>query len=85
MNKITKIFLISGTTLEMIGTVIVISLIFKLDELNKDLEDNCTSLGVCDVIKKRRESTVTDIHYCVAGLCCILVGFTLKVYGYYRE
>ena len=85
MKKITKILLVSGTTLEMIGTIVIVSLIFKIEELNKELESNCETLKICDVIKKRKKSTIVDIQYCIAGLCCIILGVMLKVYAYYGE
>ena len=85
MKILTKLFLISGTSLEMAGSVIIISLIFKIEVDNKKLEDKCENYSICDVLKKQKEKTERDKKYCIAGLVCIILGFVLKVYGYHRE
>ena len=85
MKLLTKLFLISGTSLEMAGSVIIISLVFKIEDDNKELEDKCESSSLCDVLKKQKENTERDKKYCIAGLVCIVLGFMLKVYGYYHE
>ena len=65
--------------------IIIISLIFKIENDYKDLENECGTKSLCKLLDQQKRNTERDRNYCIAGLVCIIVGWSLKILGISRE